>query len=258
MQTSLLKFLKNQLKIISSLFLIMILLIPITAESGESLWDKGTDLLKGYGESSDSVSDLSVDEMGAGLKEALLVGSKNVVRQLGGIDGFNADPDIHIPLPKQLDTVKSVLEKIGMSNLLDDLELKLNRAAEASTPKAKKLFKKSISEMTFDDVKTVYDGPDDAATQYFKDKMALSLSEEMSPVVSESLSEVGAIKAYDNAIKEYQSVPFVPDSKTDLTEYVVDKGMDGIFYYMAIEEAAIRKDPAKQTTDLLKRVFGSK
>jgi hypothetical protein len=33
--------------------------------------------------------------------------------------------------------------------------------------------------------------------------------------------------------------------------------MDGIFYYMAKEEAAIRTNPAKRTTDLLKRVFGA-
>jgi len=68
---------------------------------------------------------------------------------------------------------------------------------------------------------------------------------------------VGAVQAYDNVMKEYRSVPFVPDVKADLTNHVVEKGMDGIFYYMAKEEAAIRTNPAKRTTDLLKRVFGA-
>ena len=88
--------------------------------------------------------------------------------------------------------------------------------------------------------------------------MSPSLAKEMEPVINNSLSEVGAIQAYDNVVKEYRSIPFVPDVKADLTGYVTEKGMDGIFYYMAKEEAAIREDPAKRTTELLKRVFGAK
>jgi hypothetical protein len=145
-----------------------------------------------------------------------------------------------------------------MSDLLNDLELKLNRAAEVATPKAKNIFLQAITEMSFEDVKKIYEGPEDAATRYFRSKMSPSLAKEMEPVVNKSLSEVGAVRAYDSAMKEYRSVPFVPDAKADLTDYVVEKGMDGIFHYMAKEEAAIRQNPAKRTTDLLKRVFGTK
>ena len=88
--------------------------------------------------------------------------------------------------------------------------------------------------------------------------MSPALAENMRPVVEDSLSEVGAIQAYDNVMGAYSSLPFVPDVKADLTDYVIEKGMDGIFHYVAKEEAAIRRDPAKRTTDLLKRVFGAK
>jgi hypothetical protein len=112
--------------------------------------------------------------------------------------------------------------------------------------------------MTFEDVKKIYEGPKDAATLYFRSKMSPSLAKEMEPVVNKSLSEVGAVQAYDNVMKEYRSVPFVPDVKANLTNHVVEKGMDGIFYYMAKEETDIRQNPAKRTTELLKRVFGTK
>ena len=113
----------------------------------------------------------------------------------------------------------------------------------------------AISQMTFQDVKLIYNGTDDAATQYFKEKMTLDLAREMKPVIEDSLSEVGAVRAYDNMIKEYKSIPFVPDVKSNLTGHVIEKGMDGIFYYMAKEEAAIRQNPAKRTTELLRKVF---
>jgi len=238
------------------MFFFTISLIFGTAEAGSNWLDKGKDLLKTY-EGSSEKSAITVEEISAGLKDALRVGSETVVAQLGRVDGFNTDPFVHIPLPKQLSTVKSVLDKVGMSDLLKDLELKLNRAAEVATPKAKKLFSQSITEMSFDDVKKIYEGPEDAATQYFRNKMSPSLAKEMEPVVNNSLSQVGAVQAYDNVMKEYRSVPFVPDVKADLTDYVIEKGMDGIFYYMAKEEAAIRANPAKRTTDLLKRVFGA-
>jgi hypothetical protein len=226
-----------------------------TAQS--SWWQKGVDLLKSP-TGTTAQQALTSQEIGAGLKEALLVGSGNVVSQLGRLDGFNLDPAVHIPLPQQLNTVKSLLGKVGMSPLLDDLELKLNRAAEVAAPKAKELFAQAISEMTFEDVMNIYNGPDDAATRYFQDKMTPPLVQEMQPVVEQSLAEVGAVQAYDNVMGEYRAIPFVPDVKADLTTYVVEKGMDGIFHYMAVEEAAIRQNPAKRTTELLQRVFGVK
>ena len=256
MNINFLKLLKHRFIMIIGMFFIVFSLIFGAAEAGSNWLDKGKDLLKSYGGSSEQ-SVLTVDEIGAGLKDALRVGSENVVSQLGRVDGFNKDSAVHIPLPKQLDTVKSVLDKVGMSGLLKDLELKLNRAAEVATPKAEKLFSQAITEMNFEDVKKIYKGPEDAATQYFRGKMSPSLAKEMEPVVNKSLSEVGAVQAYDNVMKEYRSVPFVPDVKADLTNHVVEKGMDGIFYYMAKEEAAIRQNPAKRTTDLLKRVFGA-
>lgn len=257
MYANFLKILRHRLMMIIGMFFITNTLIFCAAEAGNDWLDKGKDLFKTYGGGSGQ-SGLTVDEIGAGLKDALRVGSETVVAQLGRVDGFNTDSAVHIPLPKQLDTVKSVLYKVGMSGMLKDLELKLNRAAEVATPKAKKLFSQAITEMSFEDVKKIYEGPKDAATQYFRSKMSPSLAKEMEPVVNNSLSEVGAVQAYDNVMKEYRSVPFVPDVKADLTNHVVEKGMDGIFYYMAKEEAAIRTDPAKRTTDLLKHVFGGK
>ena len=198
---------------------------------------------------------LSNPEMVAGLKDALRVGSESVVAQLSKTDGFNSDPKIHIPLPENMQRVKSALAAVGMGYMMDDLELKLNRAAEVATPKAKRIFGDSIKAMTISDAKDILNGPNDAATQYFKGKMSRPLSTEMRPVVQSALNEAGAVQAYDKVMGEYSSLPFVPDVKANLTQHVLDLGLQGIFHYMATEEAAIRKDPVKRTTDILKKVF---
>ena len=96
-----------------------------TAKAGSNWLEKGTDLLKTYGESSEQTG-ITVEEIAAGLKDALRVGSENVVSQLGRVDGFNTDSAVHIPLPKELDTVRSVLDKdyIRLSNFKDfDVEV---------------------------------------------------------------------------------------------------------------------------------------
>jgi len=229
--------------------------LPASQAHAENWWDKAKDLLKTV-EVEKKTTDPSLNEISKAFKEALQIGSNNVVSQLGAVNGFNADPAIHIPLPKKLKSVKKVLSKIGVRKEVVDLELKLNRAAEAATPKAKKLFVQSITDMTFNDVKTIYDGPEDSATQYFRKKMSPSLEKEMHGIVETSLSEVGAIKAYDKMMGKYKKLPFAPNVKADLTKHVIKKGISGIFYYLAKEETAIRKDPVKQTTDLLKKVFG--
>ncbi len=249
-------------KMFRCIFIICITVVAFSWGSGKvtagtGWFEKAKELVGGMEKSESAQGSLSVDNIAAGLKEALRVGSETVVAQLGKTDGFNADPAIHIPLPKNLKTVKDTLGKIVMSSMLDDLELRLNRAAEVATPKAKELFLNSIKEMTLDDTMSIYKGPDDAATKYFQKKMSEPLGKTMRPIVEDSLSQVGAVQSYDNIMSKYRSLPFVPDIKADLTNHVIDKGMSGIFHYLAIEEAAIRQNPAKRTTDLLKRVFGA-
>ena len=228
-----------------------------TAEAGSDWLQKGKDLLDGATRSHGAPQGLSVEEIAAGLKEALRVGSEKVVNQLGQQDGFYADPAVRVPLPASLDTVRSALEKIGMASLLSDLELRLNRAAEAATPKARQLFIDASEGMTMDDVKAIYEGPNDAATRYFQAKMSQPLAKEMTPIVDASLTDVGAVQAYDQVISQYRTIPFMPAAQTDLSDHVVTKALDGIFHYLAQQEAAIRQDPAKRTTEILKRVFGA-
>lgn len=124
-------------------------------------------------------------------------------------------------------------------------------------PRAKTLFIDTVKSMSFDDVKSIYNGGDDAATRFFQKKMSPALGKEMQPVVQKSLSDVGAVKLYDDIMGDYTSIPFVPDIKANLVDHVVDGGLAGIFHYLAKEEAEIRKNPIKRTTELLKKVFGS-
>ncbi len=229
-----------------------LLLLSSTASAQNSLLQQGLGLLSSSGSQTGS---LSQGEMGEGLKEALRVGTEAVVAQLGRTDGFNTDKAIHIPLPGQLSTVQKALKAAGYSGLVDDLELKLNRAAEQATPKAKALFVDAISAMTIEDASKILSGPDDAATQYFRKAMGPGLAKEMAPIVDATLAEAGAVQAYDSMMGQYKTLPFMPDAKANLTQYVVDKGLDGIFHYVAKEEAAIRTNPAARTTDLLKKVF---
>ena len=240
-------------RLLKTICVLAIMLLSTTGLAQNNLLQQGLGLLSSGGSKSGS---LSQGEMGDGLKEALRVGTEAVVAQLGKTDGFNADKAIHIPLPGQLATVQKALKAAGYSGLVDDLELRLNRAAEQATPKAKALFVDAIKAMTIKDAQQILNGPDDAATQYFRKAMGPGLAKEMAPIVDATLAQAGAVQAYDSMMGQYKALPFMPDAKANLTDYVVEKGMDGIFHYVAEEEAAIRTNPAARTTDLLKKVFG--
>lgn len=244
--------------------LLALLLLACAATAEDDWYERGRDLLDGAAQQGggSSASDsgqaaLSESEMSSGLKEALRVGTERVVRQLGRPGGFADDSAIRIPLPGSLENARRTLAGIGMSGMLDDLELKLNEAAEVATPRAQSLFVDAITAMTLDDARRILTGPDDAATRYFQGKMSAPLAQEMTPVVKESLSEVGAVRQYDATLAQYRAIPFAPAVDADLTSYVVEKGMDGIFHYLAIQEAEIRRDPAARSTALLQKVFGS-
>ncbi len=205
-----------------------------------------------------AASGFNNQELTAAFKQALTIGTNEVVSQLGVKNGFNLDPKVRIPLPDNLKRVQTALNTVGLSSLMDDLELRLNCAAEIATPEAKALFINSIQQMTFNDVVDIYKGPNDSATRYFKRTMSAPLSERITPIVNRAITQAGVVQAYNNVMTQYAAIPFMPDVKADLTNYVVDRGIDGIFYYLAEQETAIRQDPVRQTTDLLKRVFGQK
>jgi hypothetical protein len=198
---------------------------------------------------------LSNAEITDGLREALRIGTNTVVTQLGQSGGFSLDPKIQIPLPGQLQKVDDALSKIGLNNLTNDLKSRMNSAAELATPKAKALFMDAITSMTITDAKEILFGADNAATTYLRSKMSAGLTAEMQPLIQNALNQAGAIQAYDRVIGQYAALPFMPDVKADLQNYVTDKTLDGIFYYVAQEEAAIRNDPAKRTTEILQKVF---
>ena len=212
--------------------------------------------LTGSGGSSGVGAGLDSSEIASGLKEALGIGTELAVGTVGVLDGFNADPAIHIPLPDSLSKVQSALKTVGMSGMADDLELKLNRAAEEASGQATDIFWGAIENMSIDDARGILDGPDDAATQYLRRTTGGQLKDSMRPVVDSSLSEVGAIQSYDAMMGEYEAIPFVPDAKADITDYALDKTLDGLFYYVAQEEAAIRNNPVERSTELLQKVFG--
>jgi len=241
------------LRLPTFLFISALLTLGACVENQSQLWQQGASILNSV---ATDQRPLTTEEIGRGLKEALKVSTGHVVFRLGQPDGFNLDPTVHIPLPKQLDNVKSVLEQFGLATMLVDLELKLNQAAEKATPKAKQLFWQAIRELSFTDIMSIYQGPDDAATRYFQTKMSSQLVTAMRPVVAASLHEVSAVRSFDRAIAKYRTIPLVPEVKADLTVYVIDKAMAGIFHYIALEEQAIRRNPAKRTTELLRRVFG--
>ncbi len=206
---------------------------------------------------SSGVGNLDVAQITEGLQEALRVGTDTVVGQIGTKDGYNADPAIHIPLPEKMQQAQSLLRKFGLSDMADDLEERLNRGAEAAAPKTKEIIWTAISEMKMEDAKAIYEGPDDAATQYFRKVSTADLKETVRPVIEESLQDVGAIEAYNSLMAEYSDYPLVPDIKSDLTDHATDAALEGLFHYLAVEEAAIRNDPVKRTTEILTTVFGN-
>jgi len=222
--------------------------------------DSATDLLNnaiggGSQGGGSSAGGLSENEVIAGLRDALRVGSETVTASLGSTDGFNGDPAVHIPLPENLRRVQEMLSGIGMGALGEEVELKMNRAAEEAMDQSREVLVNAIQAMTVDDAYGILNGPDNAATEYLQRVGGSDIQQRIRPIVERTLNEVGAVAAVDSMLGEYQNIPFVPDVSGDLTDHATTYAYDGLFHYIAQEEAAIRADPAARTTDILRRVF---
>jgi hypothetical protein len=222
----------------------------------------GTGLLKkasgAFSKSKGAGSSLSNDEIIAGLKEALSVGAKNSSGKLSAIDGFFANAAIKVLMPDEAKKVESTLRNAGMGDMVDKAILSMNRAAEEASKSAAPIFIDAIKQMGFQDALSILRGTDTAATFYLKGKTIAALTTTFKPVIDEALQKTDATKHWKTVFETYNKLPTTfRKINTDLSGYVTDKALSGLFYQVALEEQKIRKDPAARVNDVLKKVFGS-
>lgn len=202
-------------------------------------------------------SGLSNDKIIAGLRQALELSATKAVALASKQDGFLDNPAIRILLPPKIQAVGKAMRLLGEGDEVDELEVGMNRAAEHAAPQAKQIFLDSLKKMSFTDARHILTGGPTAATDYFKRTSSADLTTAFTPAVHSSMQRIGVIKKYDHVIKTAPGGSAI-SSEFDLDKYVVDKTLDGIFYLLGQEEVKIRHNPADQTTDLLKEVFGRK
>ena len=194
-------------------------------------------------------------DISAGLKGALNKGITKQVTKLTAVDGFYKNDMVKILMPAELQKVDKALRQMGMGNLADEGIKSLNRAAEDAVKEATPIFVQSIKTMSITDAKTILMGNDSAATTYLQSSTSTALYSKFSPVVQESIGKVGADKIWTVIIGKYNKLPLVSKVNPDITDYVTNKAMEGVFKMIAVEEKSIRSNLSSRTTDLLKSVF---
>ena len=206
-----------------------------------------------------ATTDVGLDErtVVAGLREALQVGTERSVARTSKQGGFLDDPLLRIVLPEELETMGHALRAIGMGSQVDALAVSMNRAAEKASGEAKAVFWRAVGAMSISDAYGILNGPDDAATTYFRGHTEGSLRERFAPVVERAMEQVGLYRAYDALLSRYRALALFSNPTVELNRYVTDETLDGLFSVLAQEEKRIRTDPLARSTELLQRVFGS-
>lgn len=203
-------------------------------------------------------SGLSQNEAIAGLRQALTQGAGAAVLRVAKLDGYWADGQIRVPLPKSMAQLQRRLKPLGLSGPLDDLQFKMNRAAESAAPQARALFTKSIETLSVDDVAGVLRGGATAGTDLLRSKTAQPLAAAFKPAMLKAMGDTGAMKALDKAISNPTLRSAIGNSPSgSVASFGTERALDGLFHYVAVEEAAIRANPLSRGTSLLKKVFGS-
>jgi len=206
-----------------------------------------------------SPSVLTEEDAGQGIKEALTQGITTAVLNLNKKDGFFGSEVYQVLLPPDAKKVETTFRKIGMGSQVDSAILAINRGAEDAVGSAKPIFIDAIKKMTLTDAIAIVRGNKYAATQYFKQKTSEKLVAAFSPSVKASLDMTYATKYYGDIVTTYNKLPTTSEkANPNLTAYVVGKSVDALFDQVAQQEAEIRANPQARTTEILKKVFGSR
>lgn len=192
-----------------------------------------------------------------GLKQALELGVSSGVDMLSKQNGYYGNNMVKILFPEQLQKVDNTLRKIGLSSLADEGIKLLNRAAEDAVSQAKPIFVSAIRNLTFTDAMSILTGNKDAATQYLQKQTTSQLVSAFSPQIKASLDKVGANDVWTQIMNKYNTIPFISPVNTDLTAYVTEKTIEGLFVQIAQKELDIRQNVSARTTPLLQKVFAN-
>ncbi|HSD42702.1 MAG TPA: DUF4197 domain-containing protein [Burkholderiales bacterium] len=203
-----------------------------------------------------SLASLSNQDAVAGLKDALIQSSGKAVSQLGAADGFLGDAKVKIPLPDSIKRVESALRMVGMGKQADELVVSMNRAAEMAVKEATPILTDSVRKMSVQDAKGILTGGDDSATQYFRRTTSEQLTQRFLPIVKKMTAKVQLAEQYNNLAGQAATFGLVKQEDANIDNYVTRKALDGLFFVIAEQERAIRKDPVGAATGMAKKVFG--
>jgi uncharacterized protein DUF4197 len=213
-------------------------------------------LLDGFFRGSKMGGGLNPSTTGAGLREALAVGTENAVSLLSSKNGYFSNEAVKILVPEKIQNVAETLKKSGFEQKVDDFVLSMNRAAEKAAPQAKGIYIDAIMGMIMDDARGLFEEGNTAATDYLKSKSYNEIYDAYKPIVSSSLDQTGGTAAYNDMMKTFSSLPLMTAQPLDLSSYVTTQALEGIFHMVGQEEIKIRTDPEARVTDLLKDIFG--
>ncbi|MEO7835974.1 MAG: DUF4197 domain-containing protein [Ginsengibacter sp.] len=199
---------------------------------------------------------LTTSEAVQGLKQALELGTDSATFHLASLNGFYEDAMVKILMPLEAQNVEKTLRNVGLGSLVDKAVLSMNRAAEDASKHVGNIFIVAIKQLTIQDAFGILRGGDLAATNYLKEKTNAQLTSAFTPIISKSLESTNATRYWKEVFTAYNRLSNKPVN-TDLTAYVTEKALDGLFYHVGLEEQQIRKDPAARITDILKKVFAN-
>jgi hypothetical protein len=207
----------------------------------------------------------------SGLKEALLVGITNAVTGLNKENGYFGNEALKILLPKEASPIVDNIKLVpGGQNLLNEVVLRLNRAAEDAAGEAKPIFVNAITNMSFADATSILFGSDKAgATNYLRKSTTTQLTAAFQPKIDASLNKklVGNIstnESWNSLTTAYNKVAnslvgkaaSLKPVNTNLGGYVTEQALNGMFTTMGSEEKSIRENPAARVNTVLQKVFG--
>ncbi|HEX2534152.1 MAG TPA: DUF4197 domain-containing protein [Chitinophagaceae bacterium] len=201
-------------------------------------------------------SSLSQEEIAGGLREALEVGAGRAGSRLSAADGYFKDAALKILMPEEAKKAEQTLRRAGMGRQVDNAILSMNRAAEDAAKSAAPIFVQAIKEMTITDALGILRGGDYAATDFLKGKTLAALTNAFRPSIEAALQKTDATKHWNSVFTAYNQ--FSREKvNTDLTAYVTERALAGLFLQLGQEELKIRKDPVARSSDLLKKVFAN-
>jgi hypothetical protein len=190
------------------------------------------------------------------VKETMLLAAKRAIAVGKKKGSYTKNKRIRIPFPRSADKMRRDMIKYGYRKKINKYLNDMNVSAEESAGKTFYFFRIAVERMDIKDPVKLLNAKSGSIIDYMYKQEKEYINYEYYGIIRYFLKSTKVKTQFNRLLQLYSNSPYAKKVNINPRQYATDMGLKGLLTLMKDQEKLIRRNPAKRTSDEMKKVYG--